>query len=96
MGTRTDDTLSLTDLCRACGDAAHAVALIEEGVVVAGTEAQFPLAALKRLRIALRLHQELQLNAAGAALAVDLLEEIERLRNRVALLEYALGLNGDE
>lgn len=96
MSTRTDDSLSLADLCRACGDAPHTVALIEEGVVVAGTEAQFPLAALKRLRTALRLHQELQLNAAGAALAVDLLEEIERLRNRVALLEYALGRDRHE
>lgn len=91
--TELDETLSLADLCRACGDDARAVALIEEGVVVAGTEAEFPLTALKRLRTALRLHQELQLNAAGAALAVDLLDEIERLRTRVALLEYALGHN---
>lgn len=93
--TDLDETLSLADLCRACGgDAAQAVALIEEGVIVAHSEQEFPLATLKRLRTALRLHRELQLNAAGAVLAVDLLEEIERLRTRVALLEYALGGDG--
>lgn len=91
-----DETLSLADLCRACGDdATHAIALIEEGVIVARVEQEFPLATLKRLRTALRLHRELQLNAAGAALAVDLLEEIERLRTRVALLESALGVDAN-
>ena len=90
----TDETLTLADVCRACGgDAAGAIALIEEGVIVACAEQEFSIASLRRLRTALRLHRELQLNAAGAALAVDLLEEIERLRTKIELLEYALGVD---
>lgn len=101
MASRTatpfiDETLTLADLCRICGgDAAQTIALIDEGVIVACAGQEFPIASLRRLRTALRLHRELQLNAAGAALAVDLLEQIERLRARVELLEYALGRGAD-
>ena len=87
-----DETLTLADLCRACGaDTAQTIALIEEGVVAVHADDTFPATALPRLRIAMRLHRELELNPAGAALAVDLLDEIARLRARVELLEYALG-----
>ncbi|WPL18612.1 Chaperone modulatory protein CbpM [Thiorhodovibrio winogradskyi] len=46
---------------------------------------------IKRARRALRLQRDLDLNLAGAALALDLLEEIEQLRDRVRLLEQHLG-----
>lgn len=46
---------------------------------------------IKRARRALRLQQDLDVNLAGAALALELLEEIEHLRNRVRLLEEHLG-----
>ena len=89
-----NETLALADLCRACGgDPAQTVALIDEGVVTVRADDAFPATALRRLRIAVRLHRELELNPAGAALAVDLLDEISRLRARVELLEYALGFD---
>lgn len=46
---------------------------------------------VKRARRALRLQEDLELNLAGAALALDLLDEIEQLRSRVRLLEQHLG-----
>ncbi len=46
---------------------------------------------IKRARRALRLQQDLEINLAGAALALELLDEIEYLRNRVRLLEQHLG-----
>lgn len=46
---------------------------------------------IKRARRALRLQQDLELNLAGAALALDLLDEIEHLRSRVRRLEHHLG-----
>ncbi|EIC21023.1 chaperone modulator CbpM [Thiorhodovibrio frisius] len=46
---------------------------------------------IQRARRALRLQRDLELNLAGAALALDLLEEIEYLRNRVRRLEHHLG-----
>jgi len=39
---------------------------------------------LKRARTAARLSFDLELNTPGVALALDLLEEITRLRNRIA------------
>jgi chaperone modulatory protein CbpM len=45
---------------------------------------------VRRARRALRLRHDLELNLAGTALALDLLDEIERLRERVECLERYL------
>ncbi|MBK5970499.1 MULTISPECIES: chaperone modulator CbpM [Thiorhodovibrio] len=50
---------------------------------------------IKRARRAQRLQQDLELNLAGAALALDLLDEIEQLRSRVRRLEQHLGRLSD-
>lgn len=55
-----------------------------------------PQAALSRLALCLRLHQDLELNWAGAALAVELLEELQTLRLRVQQLEALLDRLGPE
>jgi chaperone modulatory protein CbpM len=55
-----------------------------------------PQAALSRLALCLRLHQDLELNWAGAALAVELLEELHALRLRVQQLETLLDRLGPE
>ena len=44
------------------------------------TEWRFSGAQLRRARIALRLERDLGVNAAGVALALELLEELEQLR----------------
>jgi len=80
--------LSLVGLCHAChASSEQVVALVDEGVLEpAGRvpdEWQFGGAALRRARAALRLGRDLQLNAAGVALALDLLDEIEALRSRL-------------
>ncbi len=77
--------LSLDELCRVCAvEAQRIVELVEEGVLsVSVSEASqwsFPGAALRRARIALRLQRDLEINLAGVALALDLLDEIEQLR----------------
>ena len=84
--------LSLNDLCRACE--AHAdriVDLVNEGVLAATGGApehwQFTGVQLHRARIALRLESDLGVNLAGAALALDLLDELSALRARVDRLE---------
>ncbi len=76
--------MSLDQLCRACGARSELVLqLVEHGVLEArgdGHDWVFVGASLRRTRLALRLMHDLDVNPPGAALAVELLEEIQRLR----------------
>jgi chaperone modulatory protein CbpM len=77
--------LSLEDLCRLCAvEKTYIVELVEEGVLsvtqVDTAQWRFPGSALRRARTALRLQRDLEINLPGVALALELLEEIERLR----------------
>jgi chaperone modulatory protein CbpM len=89
QGTIFDQTavLTLEDLSRMCAvDEQHIVEFVEEGILsVVGmrTEWHFSGAALRRARIAVRLERDLELNLAGVALALDLLEELAQLRNEL-------------
>jgi len=83
--------LTLGDLCRACGLPADRVyELVEEGIVdPLGRDParwRFHGISVRRVRCALRLERDLGINFAGAALALDLLEELESLRARVKRL----------
>jgi chaperone modulatory protein CbpM len=79
--------LSLEDLSRMCSvDASHIMEFVEEGVlsvIQVRSEWHFTGDALRRARLAVRLQRDLQLNMAGVALAVELLEEIQRLRRQI-------------
>ena len=72
--------LSIGDLSRMCAvDERHIVEFVEEGVlhvVDVRTEWRFS-------GDALRLERDLELNLAGVALAVELLEEISQLRREL-------------
>ena len=77
--------LTLDELSRVCAvERERIIELVEEGVIVATTtssvEWRFPGDSLRRARVALRLQQDLGVNAAGAALAMELMEEIVALR----------------
>jgi len=83
-----DVELTLADLCRACRLPAERVyEFIEEGVIEAvGREPggwRFRGVSLQRIRIAQRLQRDLGVNLSGAALAIELLEELEQLRARL-------------
>ncbi|MHB8348498.1 MAG: chaperone modulator CbpM [Acidiferrobacterales bacterium] len=91
-----DTVLSVTQLCESLGlELDDLVAYVQEGLVEPrGGSPQawsFPGPALKRLRTALRLRRELEIDLAGTILAVELLEEIERLRTRLRALELLDG-----
>ncbi len=84
--------LSLADLCCACQLPAERVfELVEQGVIepIGHDPARwrFQGISVRRVRCAQRLEQDLGVNVAGAALAIDLLEELERLRARLRRLE---------
>ena len=86
--------LTIEDLCRAC--TAHAdiiIELVSEGVIE-GTATQqnlppeywrFTGLHLHRAKVAMRLHRELGVNFAGAALALQLMDELTLLRAKLHL-----------
>jgi len=80
--------LTLADLCRAC--AVHAeriIELVDAGVLEPqGREPArwiFVGASLHRARKALRLQRDLGIDLVGAALVLELLDEIDSLRTRL-------------
>jgi chaperone modulatory protein CbpM len=51
---------------------------------------QFDIAALSRLRKAQRLQRDLKMNLPGLAMSLELLDEVETMRRKVARLEQRL------
>lgn len=84
--------LTLAQLCRTCQIPAERVlGLVEEGLIEPlGRDPcrwRFRGISVRQIRCAQRLEQDLGVNPAGAALALDLLEEIKRLRERLRRFE---------
>lgn len=80
--------LSAADLCHACGVTLQQVEVwVVEGVVepagASPTEWRFAGASLARVRLAARLARDLEVNEAGVALALELLERIDILEARL-------------
>jgi chaperone modulatory protein CbpM len=77
--------LSLEELCAACRVSEDfVVEVVAEGIVepigVERAEWRFSGPAVARVQRVIRLQREFDVNLPGAALALDLLEEVERLR----------------
>jgi chaperone modulatory protein CbpM len=86
---------SLQDVCRVCGSHTEwVVELVEQGILqptgARRDDWQFPGSGLHTAMRAHRLQRDLDLNLAGVALALDLLDEIEALRSRINALEELL------
>ena len=84
--------LTVKDLSRMCAvDERHIVEFVEEGVLsvveIDTTEWHFTGAALRRARLALRLERDLEINLAGVALALELMEELQTLRRKLKATE---------
>ncbi len=88
-----ENTLTLGELCNAC--AVHAewiIELVDEGILEPANPGmgpwRFPAIALHRVHVVQRLQRDLGINLAGAALVMELMEEIESLRSRLRALEH--------
>ena len=80
--------LSLHELCHACSTSTEwVIELVDEGVLDPigqdHSHWRFSGTSLLRARAAMRMQQDLQINLAGVALALDLMEEIEAMRERL-------------
>ncbi len=89
----TRESVSLRELCQACDiEAEYVIEFVEVGVIEPYSgrrpdEWRFPPRSLARLQRAVRLRRDLSVEPAGAALALDLIEEVAALRRRLRYLE---------
>lgn len=96
----TETTLfTVEEFCCACTVTIEDIeALVEEGILEPVLEEtgqpRFSGASLTRARTALRLQRDMDINLAGVALALDLLDEIRDLRRRLAHLNVS-GIQGN-
>ncbi len=83
--------ITLRELCAACElSAEQVISLVDEGVIEAypkGNTLHFSGICVRRVRRVYRLERDLGVNHAGAALALELLEEIDQLRAKIRRLE---------
>jgi len=89
-GTLVDDDqlFTLADLCQSCGVPAEVIAnMVEFGIIEPRgdivTKWQFTGGCLWRVTTVVRLQRDLEVNLAGAALALDLIEEVRDLRRQL-------------
>ena len=87
-----DVEITLAQLCQACElSEAQIIELVEQGLIdplgPEPAEWRFVSVSLRRVRITRNLQRDLGVNAPGAALALELLEQIEELRARLRHLE---------
>ena len=82
-----DSRYSFGDLCRLCGVTAEMILdMIDEGLLSPGGrvpgEWSFSGLEIKRVQTTIRLQRDLRVNLPGCALVLQLLEELEELRQR--------------
>ncbi len=93
-GELLDESIELTlaELCRVCQLPAERIfEFVDEGIVEPRgrdpSRWRFHSISIRRVRRAQRLERDLGVNTPGVALALELLEELEQLRARLACLE---------
>ncbi len=85
----------LKDICEVCGvHAERVVEMVEAGIIQARgdkpTSWRFSAVSVMRSRRALRLQRDLEINAPGLAVTLELLDEVESLRAQVHSLTQQL------
>lgn len=82
-----NDVISIADLCRCCMVETETVTtLVSEGILdpLDGDTGQwrFNVGSIRRVRTVVHLQRDLGVNLAGAALALELLDQIAELKRR--------------
>lgn len=89
-GIVLDDSISydLEELCRLCKVRDDLVyEMINEGMLTPFGDSpkswKFSATSIKKIQVAVRLQEDLGVNLPGAALAIDLMEELNELRSKI-------------
>ena len=82
-----NDVITLADLCRSCTVKTETVTmLVSEGILdPVGRDVEhwrFNISSIRRVRTVIHLQRDLGVNLAGAALALELLDQIAELKRR--------------
>jgi chaperone modulatory protein CbpM len=82
-----NDVITLADLCRSCTVKTETVTmLVSEGILDPfGRDVEhwrFNISSIRRVRTVIHLQRDLGVNLAGAALALELLDQIAELKRR--------------
>lgn len=96
-----DETLTYLEVCEQCEiSEALLKELIEHGLLPIGLnqlkEQRFNGQAVQRIKSAHRLKNDLELNVAGAVLAMELLEELRLLREEMNILRRHLPIRHED
>jgi len=80
-----ENECTLSELCRICNVSIELIhEMIDEGMITPVGESpmewRFSSIEIWRIKTSLRLQRDLRINLPGCALALDLLEELDRLR----------------
>ncbi len=93
-GVLVDDTLSITfiDLCRQYGIPEEILLeMLEHGLIaditVPNKQIVFEPSHLKRILSAHRIHRDLGINSPGVILALELLDELDKLQQQLDILQ---------
>jgi chaperone modulatory protein CbpM len=89
-GQVLEDTelVTMLELCRSCTVETETITLlVEEGILDPQGESveqwRFSITSLRRVKTVIHLQRDLGVNLAGAALALDLLDQISELKHAV-------------
>ena len=89
-----DTSVSFSKLCHCCSLSEEQIhSMIEHGIIEpleprkTSTYWQFSGDCIIRVQVAIRLQHDLEINLAGTALALELLDEIKSLREQVKSLQ---------
>ena len=91
---------TLADLCRSCAVEAEFIeAMVEQGIIEpTGTRGRhwcFAASSLRRTRVTVHLQKDLGVNLAGAALALELMERIDKIESQLRALVSAQDIEVD-
>lgn len=78
--------LTPEELCEICGisaDFMHDLIMYE--IIHPSAQDEFDLAQLQRVKRVLRLQHDLEINLAGIAVVLDLLDQLDELREQISL-----------
>ncbi len=87
LQTEVDPEFTFEELCEICHTTPEFIQHVIEFGVIESDNNYFNAIHLKRIRKILQLQHDFEVNLAGAALAIDLIERMAEMQSRIKWLE---------